>query len=186
MIALLQMRLVPKNNKSNLTQFLCRATKMQPDSSLSRKYCRLTCGPTRILSNRKKFFPSHKLCEFRRPTLYASQRKMWLFRFFAGSKDSTAKGRIALHSAGLFSSFNRRGRKRAKFFYKVRSISTQSIFHTQINTANSCQKQCLKKKKSHPDNCCCETQERLAHNSSNQQISPAFPRARPLKKQLRQ
>ena len=140
------MRLVPKNNKSNLTQFLCRATKMQPNSSLSRKYCRLTCGPTRILSNRKKFFPSHKLCEFRRPTLYASQpasARCGCSAFLQAAKTRRRRGELHCTVRDCFLLLTGAAERERSFFYKARSISTQSIFHAQINTANSCQKQCL-------------------------------------------
>ena len=138
---------MPKNNKSNLTQFLCRATKMQPNSSLSRKYCRLTCGPTRILSNRKKFSRRTSFASFVVRHCTPASARCGCSAFLQAAKTRRRRGELHCTVRDCFLFLTGAAERERSFFYKARSISTQSIFHAQINTANSCQKQCLKKKK---------------------------------------
>ena len=106
------------------------------------------------LSNRKKFCtPASARCG--------------CSAFLQAAKTRRRRGELHCTVRDCFLLLTGAAERERSFFYKARSISTQSIFHAQINTANSCQKQCLKKK-SHPDNCCCETQERLTGSQFKQ------------------
>ena len=103
----------------------------------------------------------------RQPASQPASARCGCSAFLQAAKTRRRRGELHCTVRDCFLLLTGAAERERSFFYKAQSISTQSIFHAQINTANSCQKQCLKKK-SHPDNCCCETQERLTGSQFKQ------------------